>query len=112
MFKGFDFRLPDTSLANQFREAIPHEQFQQIAKEVVRKISNVKENFCKRMYYALPDAHQQLYTLLTEVMMDESEHTINKAIEETERELAKLKQISSRVESIAHPMKANRSQHQ
>ena len=47
------------------------------------------------MYYALPDAHKQLYTLLTEVMMDESEHTINKAIEETERELAKLKQIRS-----------------
>ena len=64
------------------------------------------------MYYALPDAHQQLYTLLTEVMMDESEHTLNQAIEETERELAKLKQIRSRVESIAHPMKANRSQHQ
>ena len=62
------------------------------------------------MYYALPDAHQQLYTLLTEVMMDESEHTINKAIEETERELAKLKQLSTQVESIAHPMKANRSQ--
>ena len=111
MFKGDDFNLPDTSLMSQFRDVIPYEQFQQIAKEVVRKISNVKENFCKRMYYALPDAHQQLYTLLTEVMMDESEHTINKAIEETERELAKLKQISSRVESIAHPMKANRSQH-
>ena len=84
-----------TSLTNQFREAILHEQFQQIAKEVVRKISNVKENFCKRMNYALPDAHKQLYTLLTEVIMDESEYTINKAIKETERELAKLKQIRS-----------------
>ena len=50
MFKGDDFRLPDTSLMSQFRDAIPHEQFQQIAKEVVQKISNVKENFCKRMY--------------------------------------------------------------
>ena len=45
-------------------------------------------------------------------MMEESEHTLNKAIEETERELAKLKQIRSRVESIAHLMKANRSQRQ
>ena len=97
---------------NLLREAIPHEQFQQIANEVVRKMSNIKENFCKRMYYALPDAYKQLYTLLTEVMVDESEHTINKAIEGTERELAKLKQIRSRVENIAHPMKANRSQHQ
>ena len=60
----------------------------------------------------LSQMHTNNYTLWTEVMMNESEHTINKAIEETERELAKLKQISSRVESIAHPMKANRSQHQ
>ena len=110
MFKGDDFRLPDTNLKNPFREAIPHEQFQQIAKEVVRKISNVKENFCKRIYYALPDAHKQLYTLLTEVMVDDSEHTINKAIEGTERELAKLKQIRGQVESTAHPIKAKRSQ--
>lgn len=85
IFKGDDFRLPDIFLTNQFREAIPHEQFQQIAKEVVRKISNMKENFCKRMYYTLPQAHQQLYTMLNEVMIDELEHTINKAMEETER---------------------------
>ena len=64
------------------------------------------------MYYALPDAHKQLYTLLTEVMMDELEHTINKAIEGTGREVAKLKQIRTRVESIAHPMKAYRRQPQ
>ena len=45
----------------------------------------MKENFCKRMYYTLPQAHQQLYTMLNEVMIDELEHTINKAMEETER---------------------------
>ena len=44
------------------------------------------------MYYALPDAHKQLYTLLTEVMMDESGYAINEAIDGAERELAKLKQ--------------------
>ena len=75
-------------------------------------MSNVKENFCKRMYYTLPDAQKQLHALLTEVMMDESGYVINEAIEEAEKELAKLKQIKNWVKSIAGPKKANGSQHQ
>ena len=74
-------------------------------------MSKLKENFCKRMYYTLPEAQKQLHVLLTEVMMDESGYVINEAVEGAEREQAKLKQIKSWVESIAHPKKADRSQH-
>ena len=39
MFKDDDLKVPDTSFIYQFRQVIPHEQFQQIANEIVRKIS-------------------------------------------------------------------------
>ena len=32
MFKDDNLRLPDTSFMNQLRQTVPHEQFQQIAK--------------------------------------------------------------------------------
>ena len=42
-------------------------------------------------------------------MMDESEYVIDKTIERAERELAKLKQLKSQVNSIADPKQANRN---
>ena len=63
------------------------------------------------MYYTLPDAQKQLHALLTEVMMEKSGYVINEAIEGADRELTKLKQVKSQVKSIAHPKKADRSQH-
>ena len=93
MFKDNDLKLPNTRLTNPLQQAIPHEQFKQVANEVIRAMSKLKENFCKRMYYTLPEAQKQLHVLLTEVMMDKSGYVINEAIEEAEKELAKLKQI-------------------
>ena len=75
-------------------------------------MSMLKENFCKRMYYTLLEAQKHLYVLLTEVMMHEPGYVISEAIEETEKELAKLKQIKSWVKIIAGSKKANRSQNQ
>ena len=49
---------------------------------------------------------------LTEVIMDKLGYVKNEAIEEAEKELAKLKQIKNWVKSIAGSKKANGSQHQ
>ena len=56
MFESDDLKLPDTSFMNQLRQAVPHEQFRQIANEILRTMGNKKEDFCKGTYYTLQDA--------------------------------------------------------
>ena len=112
MFEDDILKLPDSSFMNQLRQAVPHEQFWQIANEILRTIGNKKEDFCKGTYYTLQDAKKWLHALLTKVMMDGSEYVIDKTIERAERELANLKQLKSQAKSIADPKQANRNHHQ
>ena len=112
MCKSDDLKLPETSFMNQLRQAVPHEQFQQIAYEILKTMGNKKEDFCKGTYYTLQDAKKWLHDLLTKVMMDKSEHVIDKTIEKAERELANLKQLKSQGNSIADQRQANRNHYQ
>ena len=56
MFEGDNLKLPDTSFMNGLRQAVPHEQFQQITDDMLRTLSYDKEGFCEGNYYTLQDA--------------------------------------------------------
>ena len=53
MFDSDDLKLPDTSFMNHLRQALPCEQFQQIADDILRMMSDEKKDFCKGSYYTL-----------------------------------------------------------
>ena len=56
MFENDDLKLPDTNFMNRMRKAITCEQFQQIANDMLKKMSDKKEDFCKGNYYTLQEA--------------------------------------------------------
>ena len=112
MFEDKILKFPDKNFMSQLRQAVSHEQYQQITYEILRTIGGKKENFCKGTYYTLQDAKKQLHDLVTKVMMNESEYVIDKTIETPERELTNLKQMKSQVNSLADPKQANRNCHQ
>ena len=55
MFDNDDLKLPDTSFMNRLRQAIPCDQFQQIADPMLRTLEDEKEEFCKGSYNTLQD---------------------------------------------------------
>ena len=72
-------------------------------------MSNEKEDFCKGNYYTLQEAKNQLYALLTEIMMNEAGYVIDQAIEGSKRGIAELKEVRSQVDnykSIVNTKKA------
>ena len=72
MFDSDDLKLPDTSFMNCLKQAVTHEQFQQITNDMLKTMSDKKEDFCEGNYYTLQEAKNWLSALLTEVMMDEA----------------------------------------
>ena len=109
MFDNDDLKLPDASFMNHLRQAIPRDQFQQIADDMLRTLEDEKEEFCKGSYYTLQDAKKRLNALLTKVMMDENGYIISDTIEGAKRGLTELKELKSQVDnykSIAGTKKA------
>ena len=84
---------------NHLRQAIPSDQYQQIADDMLRTLNDEKEEFCKGSYYTLQDAKNWLYALLTEVMMDKTGYIISNDIERAKRGLTELKELKRQVDN-------------
>ena len=61
-------------------------------------MSNEKEDFCKGNYYTLQEAKNQLYALLTEIMMNEAGYVIDQAIEGSKRDMTRPRRVRSQVD--------------
>ena len=59
----------------------------------------------------LQDVKDQLSPILAKVITDRSESIIDKSIERTERNLAKLKQLKSQINSIKNHKQTSKSHH-
>ena len=99
MFDSDIFELPDTNFINRLKQAVTHEQYQQITNDILEAMSNEKEDFCKGNYYTLQEAKNQLYALLTEIMMNEARYVIDQAIGGSKREMTELSKVRSQVDN-------------
>ena len=81
------------------KQAITLEQFQQIIDDMLRGMIIVKEGFCRRDHHTLQEAKNQIHALPTDVMMDDPGYIIDKIIDESKKEMAKLWKISSQVDN-------------
>ena len=93
MFKGDNIELPATSFMDCLKQAITHEQFQQITDDMIRGMDTMKEGFWERDHYTLQEAKDQLQSLLTEIMMNDAGYILDKTIHESKKEMAQLKKI-------------------
>ena len=78
MFKGDNLKLPATNFMDHLKQAITHEQFQQITNDMIRGMDIMKEGFCERDHYTLQEAKDQLHSLLTDIMMDDTGYILDK----------------------------------
>ena len=111
MFNNNNPELPNTNFMGCLKQAITHKQFQQIIDDMLRGMSIVKEGFCRRDHHTLQEAKNQLHALLTDVMMDDTGYILDKTIDESKKEMAKLRRISRQIDNhkrIASSKKANK----
>ena len=111
MFDGDNLELPATNFMDCLKQAITHEQFQQITNDMIRGMDIMKEGFCARDHYTLQEAKDQLHSLLTDIMMDDAGYILDKTINESKKEMAHLKKIKIRLDhykSIASSKKKHK----
>ena len=96
---------------DQVRQLIPHDQCQQISNKTITVMQRKKEDFYKVINHTLQDATDQLNPILTKVITDRSEYVIDKSIERTERNLAKLKQLKRQFNSIMDHKQISKTLH-
>ena len=82
MFEGDNIELPATSFMDHLKQAITHEQFQQITNDMIRGMDIMKEGFWERDYYTLQEEKDQLQSLLTEVMTNDAGYILDTTIYE------------------------------
>ena len=85
MFDSNNLESPDTNFMNHLKQAITHEQFQQIKNDMLRGMDIVKEGFCERDHYTIQEARNQLHILLTDIMMDDAGYIIDKVMDESKK---------------------------
>ena len=91
MFKGGNIKLPATSFMDCLKQAITHKQFQQITNDMIRGMDIMREGFWERDHYTLQGAKDQLQSLLTDIMMDDTGYILDKTIHESKKEMVQLK---------------------
>ena len=111
MFGNANLNLPNTSIMDQVRQLIPHDQCQQMSNKIITIMQRKKEDFYKGINHTLQDAKDQLSPILAKVITDRSEYVIDKSIERTERNLAKLKQLKSQINSIMNHKQTSKNLH-
>ena len=81
---------------SHLKKSIPHDQFKAITNDMINTLKEEKEEFCQEDYHTLQEAKQQLYVLLTDIIMDESGYLISEAIRKAKVRLAELDKMEDR----------------
>ena len=97
---------------DRLKKVITSEQFQQLNDDILRGMDISKQEYCNTDHHTLQEAKDQLHALLTDIMMDDVGYILDKSINESKKEMAKLRKARSQIDNqkkIASPKKANLS---
>ena len=111
MFAEGCFDLPTTSFIERLKQAVTEEDFQHIKKEILKTLKDEKDDFCGNKYCTLTDAKNKLYSLLTEILIEEAGNVIDHDIQVINLERDEIKKRMSQIEyntNRANAKKASR----
>ena len=111
MFAEGSFDLPNTSFMLRLKQAVIEEDFQQIKKEILKTLKDEKDDFCGNNYCTLTDAKNKLYSMLTEILVQEAGSVIDYDIRMINHERDEIKKQMSQIEyntNRANAKKASR----
>ena len=98
MFAEGSFDLPTTNFMERVKQAITKEDFQHIKKEFLKAIKDEKDDFCKSNYSTLTDAKNKLYSMVTEILVQEVGCVLDHDIRMINYERSEIKKQMSQIE--------------
>ena len=95
------------------KAAVSEEDFQHIKKEILNTLKDEKDYICSCSYSSLPEATNKIYSMLTEILVQEVGQAINYDIQVINQEKGELKKKMSQIDydtSRANAIKSSRDQ--
>ena len=71
LFAEGSFELPPTKFMDKVKAAVTEEDFEYIKKEILNTLKDEKDHICSGSYSSLPEATNQIYAMLTEILVHE-----------------------------------------
>ena len=86
MFAEGSFDLPPTIFMERIKAIVSEEDFQHIRKEILKTLKGEKDYICSCNYSTLTEATNKIYTMLTEILVQEVAQVIDYEIQVTTQE--------------------------
>ena len=77
MFAEGSFNLPPTRFMEKIKAAVSEADFQCIKKEILNTLKGEKDYLCSCNYSTLTEATNKIYSMLTEILVEEVGQVIN-----------------------------------
>ena len=111
MFAEGSFNLPSTRFMEKVKQAVTEEDFQHIKREILNTLKDEKDHFCGSNYSTLTEAKNKLYSMLTEILVQEAGSVIDYDIRMVNYERDEIKKQMSQIKyntNRANAKKASR----
>ena len=72
VFEEGNLELPTTSFMKKIKQAVMEEDYQHLKKEILNTLKDEKDQFCRNRYSTLKVARNKMYTILTEIIVQEA----------------------------------------
>ena len=111
MFAEGSFDLPPTRFMEKVKAVVTEAYFQHIKKEILNTLKDEKDYFCSFHYSTLTEATNKLYSMLTEILIQEAGSAIDYDIRTVNYKRGEIKKKMSQVEyntNRANAKKASR----
>ena len=113
LFAEGSFELPPTKFMDKVKAAVTEEDFEHIKKEILNTLKDEKDYICSGSYSSLPEATNQIYAMLTEILVQEVGQAINYDVQLIGKEKGELKKKMIQIyydNSRANAIKSSREQ--
>ena len=103
------FDLPTTRFMEKVKQAVTEEDFQHIKREILNTLKDEKDHFCGSNYSTLTEAKNKLYSMLTEILVQEAGSVIDYDIRMINYKRDEIKKQMSQIEYNTNRANAKRA---
>ena len=97
MFAEGSFDLPPTRFMEKIKAVVSEEDFQHIRKEILKTLKGEKDYICSCNYSTLTEATNKIYSMLTEILVQEVGQVIDYDIQSITQEKGEIKKNMSQI---------------
>ena len=82
----------------KIKQAVTEEDYQHLKREILNTLKDEKDHFCRSSYSTLKEARNKLYSMLTEIIVQEAEIILDHDIRMKQYEKNMIKKQMSKIE--------------